>query len=222
MLRLSYGEGTTSADAACQQRVAPRVVDVAEKPDRRMGGDRHVRRPGQDERHAQGPFAHTIARSAGAASRNLCSDRCGRDTGGTARRLRSGQAVPPVREPVPTMHDGASGAGQCAATNSASSAVRNTKPDGRVNSRAVAPKRITGSLSAVGTSTVRVPDGTAGRPKYARRDSGTPRTGRGRIRRRDVADGRRAPARRGRSRETTLLPRPRSRNASNTRSVISP
>ncbi len=36
------------------------------------------------------------------------------------------------------MHDGASGAGQCAATSAASSGVRNTKPAGLVKSWPVA------------------------------------------------------------------------------------
>ena len=41
-----------------------------------------------------------------------------------------------------------------------------TNPDGRVKRRAVAPKRMTGSFSAVGTSTTRaVPGGTASTPK---------------------------------------------------------
>ncbi len=50
MLRLSYGDGTTSAWARAQQRMTHVVGHVAERADARMLRNAHLGRPGEDQR----------------------------------------------------------------------------------------------------------------------------------------------------------------------------
>ena len=163
MLRLSYGRRHDQQRRHWQ--AAPRAASASTNPSGsncRMSGDRHVRRSGHDERNrravALGPAG--VGRIA-AAFRILCSDRF------VPRYSRNGGVIPtpasePGRSPGPcrvepdaNYVDGvSSGREQCVTRASASSGVRNTIA-GRPREERIEDvgDRMTGSSSAVGTST---------------------------------------------------------------------
>ena len=186
MLRLSNGDGMISARARASSASRTRFVDEAERPDQRMLGNRHRRRPGHHELHVAARPRRS-AGSAGSAPRSPCSDRSRPrySTNGSARPQRvearadprrptpgsspdpmTADGVPPARAPPPASPLPASGTGSPSAARRTARARRRGSADPL---RRSAPAR-------------RDRRPAAGRSR--RRRSGTTRTARDRTRRR--------------------------------------